>query len=276
MITFSMFADEIGPDLDLQMDTCEAHGIRCIDVRGIDGINVSKMTLPQVAEYRKRMLDRGFSVPCIGSPLGKISMDDDFDEHLELLKHCGLLAHAFGTDRIRVFSFYPSEGKDILDQRGEVMDRLATMLAVAERDDLVLYHENESAIYGAKPDQIKDLFATLDSDRLKGVFDPANFVVEGLAPYDQAWQAGLAELTDWFHVKDRDTRAGTYVPAGDGDGQFAELCDDLKRRDWSGVMTLEPHMAAGGQFSGFTGPDLFARAADGLKRVCDRAGLEYR
>ncbi len=109
MITFSAFADEIGPDLDLQMDTCEANGVKCIDVRGIDGINVSSMTLAQAGEYMKRLGDRGFGVPCIGSPIGKIKISDDFEEHLDLLKHTCDVARTFGTDRIRMFS---EEGRD--------------------------------------------------------------------------------------------------------------------------------------------------------------------
>ncbi len=146
MITFSAFADEIGSDLDLQMDTCEANGVKCIDVRGIDNINCSKMTLAQVAEYSGRLADRDFAVPCLGSPIGKITMDDDFDEHLELLKHCCDVAGGFGTRVIRIFSFYASKGKAIADQRSAVMDHMAAMVKVAEQMDAILLHENENGI----------------------------------------------------------------------------------------------------------------------------------
>jgi len=275
MITFSAFADEIGKDLDLQMDVCQANGVRCIDVRGIDGLNVSKMTVAQAAEYGKRMDGRGFSVPCIGSPIGKISIDDDFQEHLDLLKHCFDVARAFGADRVRVFSFYASKGRKIADQRQAVIDRMAAMVGAAEAAGAVLYHENESAIYGATPEGVKDLFATIRSASFKGIFDPANFVTEGVAPYDAAWSQGLAELTDYFHIKDKLPHQGTCVPAGQGAGQIAAIFADLKRRGWSGYMALEPHMAAAGRFSGFTGPDLFAQAADGLKKACRDAGLSY-
>jgi len=278
MITISAFADEIGPELKLQMDTCEAHGVKCIDVRGIDGTNVSAMTVPQVAEYKRRLDDRGFAVPFIGSPLGKISIDDDFQAHLELLKHCCDVAKAFGTSRIRIFSFYPSRGRKVSDpdQRGEVMARLEGMVKIAERAEVVLYHENESAIYGSTPAGVKDIFATIGSKHLKGIFDPANFVTEGVRAFDDAWRAGLADLTDAFHIKDKVPGAGTCVPAGKGEGQIAEIFADLKVRDWSGYMTLEPHMAAAGQFSGFTGPELFGEAARGLKALCSRAGLAYQ
>ena len=276
MITISAFADEIGPDLKLQMDTCRASGVKCIDVRAIDDKNVSQMTVPEASEYKRRLDDRGFTVPCIGSPIGKIRMDEDFDAHLELLRHCGAVATAFGTNLIRVFSFYASRGANIADEREAVMDRLGAMVRVAESDDLILMLENEKRIYGAKPEGTRDILTTIRSDRLKGIFDPANYVEEGVAPYDDGWAAGLDELTDYFHIKDILTGAETCVPAGEGHGQLPQIFADLKARDWCGYMALEPHMAASGQFSGFTGPDLFARAAAAMKGLCERVGLAYQ
>jgi len=276
MITLSAFADEIGPELDLQMDTCEANGVHCIDVRGIDGVNVARMTLAQAEAYARRLAARGFTVPCIGSPIGKIRIGDDFQAHLERLKHCCDVARAFGTRRIRIFSFYPPAGGDIRAHRAQVMDQMAAMLQVAEQADAVLFHENEKAIYGATPDGVLDLFATLSSDRLRGIFDPSNYVEEGVRPYDEGWREGLAERTHFFHVKDKVHGQPASVPAGQGEGQFREIFADLKVRAWSGYATLEPHLKAAGQFAGFTGPDLFQKAADGLKAVCDEAGIPYQ
>ncbi len=276
MITFSAFADEIGDDLKLQMDTCESCGVKCIDVRGIDGKNVSGMSIAEAGEYNKQLEDRGFSVPCIGSPIGKIRMDEDFDAHLELLKHCFDVGKAFGTDRIRIFSFYASEGKNITDERDGVMERMRAMVQAAESADFLLLHENEHAIYGAKPDGIKDLFATIQSDHFKGIFDPANFVVEGIPAYDECWTQGLGELTFQLHVKDKRPDDEACVPAGEGNGQFREIFADLKKREWSGYATLEPHLAAAGQFGGVTGAELFPKAVDALRALCEEAGLAYQ
>ncbi|MFW6132593.1 MAG: sugar phosphate isomerase/epimerase family protein [Planctomycetota bacterium] len=276
MITFSAFADEIADDLDTQMDVCAAEGVKCIDVRGVDGTNVSKLSVEQAREYRKRLDDRGFRVPCIGSPIGKIRISDDFEAHLDMLKHCCDVARAFGTQRIRVFSFYPSEGAEIADQRDAVIERMGRMIDVAADADVLLMHENEKAIYGAKPDRVKDLFETLSSARLQGIFDPANYVEEGVAPYDDAWTQGLDTLTQYFHVKDKDPDGDVCVPAGQGRGQFDRIFADLRTRDWDGFATLEPHLAAAGQFAGHTGPDLFAEAVAALRAVCDRAGLKYQ
>lgn len=276
MITFSAFADEIAPDLKTQMEVCEENGIRCIDVRGLDGKNVSQLTAAEAGEYFRQMTGRGFSVPCIGSPIGKITMDDDFRKHLDLLKNCCDVARAFGTNRIRVFSFYPSPGKNISDQRTAVMDRMAKMVELAAANEIVLYHENEKAIYGAKPAGVKDLFATIRAKNFKGIFDPANYVEEGLCPYDDGWTKGLAELTDYMHIKDKNREAEVCTPAGTGQGQFREILADLKKRNWGGFMTLEPHLAVAGQFQGFTGGQLFGVAVRAIRQLCDEAGLRYQ
>lgn len=276
MITISAFADEIAPDLRTQMDTCRANGITHIDVRAIDGKNVSEMTAEEARRYRRQMDGEGFTVPCIGSPVGKIRMDEDFEAHLELLRHCCDLAEAFGTQLIRVFSFYPSPGRKIADERPAVFDRLWAMVRVAEQAGGTLMLENEKGIYSATPAGVLDIFTTIRSPHLKCIFDPANFVEEGFAPYDDAWRAGLDELTAYFHIKDKVPGASACVPAGQGRGQIPEIFTDLRTRQWSGVMALEPHLKAAGQFTGFTGPDLFAKAADALKRLCAHMGMACR
>jgi sugar phosphate isomerase/epimerase len=275
MATFSAFADEIAPDLTTQMDVCESFGIRCIDVRGIDDTNVSAFTVAQAGEYARQMADRGFSVPCIGSPIGKIRIDEDLDAHLDLLKHCFEVASAFDCRRIRIFSYYGPEGGSIADCRGQVMDQMAKMVAAAEAAGMVLLHENESAIYGEGPDGVKDLFATITSESFQGIFDPANFVAHDIRPYDDAWTQGLAELTQYFHIKDKAPGEKACCPAGEGAGQFREILADAVARGYDGYMTLEPHLAQAGQFKGFTGPELFAKAVAGLQNVCDEVGMAY-
>ena len=276
MFTLSAFADEIGPDIKQQMDVCESHGIKCIDVRSIDGNNVSVFTPAMAKEYKKQMDDRGFTVPCIGSPIGKIRLDEDFGTHLDLLKHCCHIAKEFGAPLVRIFSFYPAEGTKIADQRAEVMERLQAMVEVAEETNIVLMHENEKQIYGSKPDAVKDIFTTVKSESLKSIFDPANFVEEGIAPYDDAWCKGLAELTDYLHVKDKDLEADACVPAGEGNGQCKEIFLDLKKRGWVGYAAIEPHLCFASKYTGFSGPELFGKAVNGLKSLCDRLGIEYR
>ncbi len=278
MAIISAFADEIDQSLAVQMDVCEQHGIRHIDVRSIDGTNVSAMTDEQVRTHKKQMDDRGFAVPCIGSPLGKIKIDGDLQAHLDLTKRCCEVAHGFDSKYIRIFSFYgPSTGGSVMDHRAKVMEMLAKMVAIGQDAGVVMLHENEKGIYGAGPEGVKDIFATVGSDSFQGIFDPSNYIEEGIDPLADGWQQGLAELTHYFHIKDKARREDkTCVPAGEGSGHIPEILADAKARGFDGYLTLEPHMSNAGQFAGFSGPDKFARAVAGLKGICDQVGLRYQ
>ena len=92
------------------------------------------------------------------------------------------------------------------------------------------------------------------------------------SPFDEGWRQGLAETSTWIHVKDKRLGEEGYVTAGAGDGQFPELLADVKaRRDWSGVVAVEPHLA-----KGVSGPKLFGEAVSAIKSLLDQAKLAYR
>lgn len=276
MAIISAFADEIDPKLEIQMDVCQSHGIRHIDLRSIDSVNVSKFTDKQAKDYRKQMNGRGFSVPCIGSPLGKIRIDEDLPAHLDLTKRCCELARMYDAPYVRIFSFYGPQGGQIADHRGKVMEMLNAMAEIAADADVILLHENEKAIYGAKPEGVKDIFATIRSPHFQGIFDPANFLEENVTPLE-AWKDGLAELTQYFHIKDKvKVEDHTCVPAGEGSGRVGEILADAKARGYDGYLTLEPHMQQAGQFAGFTGPERFDRAVAGLKKICEQIGMNWQ
>ena len=93
MFTISAFADEIDMDLTVQMDVLDKYGIRYIEMRGVNGKNLSDCT-PQEAKDIKRQLDaRGFRLSAVGSPIGKIGISDDFEPHLEQFKRVLDIAH---------------------------------------------------------------------------------------------------------------------------------------------------------------------------------------
>lgn len=275
MITISVFADEIAADLDVQMDTMARHGVRHIDVRGIDNINVSAMTIEQAKTYHSRLDARGIAVASLGSPIGKIRIDEPFAPHLELLRHTCDVARALGTRQIRVFSFYPPREQDIRDHRDAVMDRLVQMAQLAAREDVMLWCENERGIYGQTIEGGLDIFRTVRSPSMGCLFDPANYVYDAIDPLE-AWNSGLGDLTGYFHIKDKHPDQPHCCAAGTGHGKIPQILADCKRRGWAGVMTIEPHMTKAAQFSGFAGPELTGQAIEALKGLLTQAGLGYQ
>ena len=85
--TLSAFADEIDSDLKVQMEVLDQHGIKFIEMRGVNGQNLTSCTLDQVREIKKQLDERGFRLSAVGSPVGKIKITDEFEPHLELFRH---------------------------------------------------------------------------------------------------------------------------------------------------------------------------------------------
>jgi len=272
MVNLSGFADEIGPDLELQIETLAGEGLRFLELRGVWGKNVLDFTDTERRDIKKRLTDAGLGVSAIGSPIGKVRIDEPWKDHVERFKIALDTAEFFEAPYIRLFSYYPPKGGAIAPHRAEVIRRLNEQVQIAKGRRARLLHENEKDIYGEKTDGCLDIARSVPGMGL--IFDPANFVQAGIRP-PEAWRV-LRDHVVYFHIKDALLAGGNVVPPGEGDGGIPEILRDaLVTRRFQGFLSLEPHLAAAGQFSGFSGPDLYKKAVQCLKRILDGLGAEY-
>ena len=278
MFTLSAFADEIDPDPHRQIDVLKQCGIRHIELRSIHKTNVLDLTDLQVSEFKALLDKNGFRLSAIGSPIGKIKIDEPFAPHLERFKRAIHLCKVFGTPNIRVLSYYLTEGGDWDDWRREVLDRMWEKCKLAARSGVRLLHENEHRIYGDSPERVKDLMETVreqaDGPTLAAVYDPANYVFCGYDPW-QGWQL-TKEWTVHFHIKDWIKGEQHGRPAGEGQGRIGEVMAEAVQRRYEGFATLEPHLLGGGPTGGVTGPELFPKAAAAFKKALDQVGASYQ
>ena len=268
MLQLCAFADEISPDIGEQIRVCRACGVGRVELRSVDNVNVLDLDRAKRARVREALDDAGMSVACVGSPIGKVKVDEPWGPYFERFKVAVEAAEFFEARMIRVFSYYPVEdGADVRRHRDEVMRRMRAKVEYVKDRDGVLVHENESRIFGERGAACLDLMRTIDSPKLRSAFDFANFIVgPGERPRDN-WPL-LKPYTAHFHVKDARLRDRKIVPAGEGDGDIGPVLADAYRSGYRGLLSLEPHLAAAGQFSGFTGPQLFTRAVEALRDVC--------
>ncbi len=230
------FADEASPMIAGQIAAMRRNGLQGLEIRNVDGANVSDITVEKAREVRRRLEDEGLYVWAVGSPIGKIAVDGDHAAHEEKLRHTLAVAEALGTGRIRMFSYYIPRGDDPALWRGAVIDRLGAMLEMAEDAGIDLCHENEKGIYGDNAARCRDLLDAFPA--LKGVFDPANFVQCGQDTLE-AWQL-LAGRIDYLHIKDA-LADGTVVPAGCGTGHLADILRAYLAQGGR-AMAVEPHL----------------------------------
>jgi len=243
-IIFSGFSDEACPGFEEQLQFVSSLGVKYIEVRGVDGKNVSELT-EEEAIACKALLDKyGVGISSIGSPIGKIKITDDFEPHFEVYKNVVRTAKIFGTRNIRMFSFYMEDGQQET-HRDEVLARLKAFLDYAREQDMVLLHENEKGIYGDNAARCLDLMEELYCDNFKAVFDFANFIQVGQETLP-AWDM-LKKYTHYIHIKD--AVGQKVVPPGYGDGHLKEILADLISSGYQGFLSLEPHLS---DFVGFS------------------------
>ena len=235
----SAFADEYSPSFDEQLEGLKKNGVGFMEIRGVDGKNISDLTEDEMKAVREKLDNAGIGISSIGSPIGKIKTSDPFEPHLDKLRNCIRAAKILGTKNIRIFSFYMPEGVTREEARPEVMKRLAVMLEIAKAEGITLCHENEKGIYGDSPETCLDIQKEFGGE-IKLIFDPANFIECGYEPYPHGFEL-LGDRIYYMHIKDADENH-KIAPAGKGIGRIPDIIRELDKREGKLFLTVEPHL----------------------------------
>jgi sugar phosphate isomerase/epimerase len=273
--TLSGFADEISPDLDEQCRVMVQLGFGYVEFRSAWETNVLELDDRGLDRVSTTLEEHGLRVSSIGSPIGKIGVQDDFDEHLRLFDRALHVAAVLAAPYIRLFSFFLPPDDDPATHRDEVLRRMAALAVRAEGHEVVLLHENEKHIYGDSPQRCLNIVRGVGSAQLKLAWDAANFVQCGFHPHTDGYSA-LRPYLEYMQIKDALLASGEMVPAGEGDGEIRETLRALHADGFTGFFSLEPHLATAGSFGGFSGPDLFSAAHQAFTGLLLAEGIEYR
>lgn len=259
----SAFADEISLDLQEEMNILEQCDIHYIEMRNVGDRCIIDYQDNDISDIKKQLDQRGFRLSAIGSPIGKISIEDDFKPHLDRFKRTMEVAHMLETPYIRMFSFFIPKGSDPYDYKEEVMERWTAFVTVAQDQGLILLHENEKEIYGDIPERCVDIIQTMNVPFVKATFDPANFVQCDVETYPHAFDL-LKDHIAYMHIKDALYKDHSVVPAGQGDGRIRDILRELDQAGYEGFVSIEPHLnnsLPGG------GPENFKKAYGALMDI---------
>jgi sugar phosphate isomerase/epimerase len=274
MWTLSGFVDEISDDFSEQCKVAAGLGLRYVEVRSAWGTNILDLDDAQLATVRETLAEHGLKVSSIGSPIGKISIDDPFDPHLERMLHAVDVAGTLEAPYIRLFSFFIPEGTDPDSRRVEVLSRMSALADAAVDSDVILVHENEKEIYGDIPRRCLDIVTSVSSPKLELAWDPANFVQVGVRPFTEGYTM-LRPHIGYIQIKDALLADGTVVVAGAGDGELVETIRALRADGFEGFFSLEPHLGEYTEFGALSGPELFTKAWKAFTDILTSEGIQY-
>lgn len=237
------FADEIDNSLEKQMETLKELGVKYIEMRGVNGKNLSDYEPEDTVAIKKTLDENGFKLSAVGSPIGKIGINDDFEPHFEKFKKVVEIAKIMETKYIRMFSFFIDKNDNPADYREKVLAYWKRFADYAAENGIMLLHENEKGIYGDNAERCKDILDSCDSSVVRGIFDPANFVqckVDTKAAFEL-----LRGDVVYMHIKDALMENGKVVPSGQGDGNLEFILKSLCDSGYEGFLSLEPHLETG-------------------------------
>ncbi len=135
-IIISGFADEISAQLDEQLKVVTDLGMNYISLRAADGKGIAEYTVDEVREkILPRLNSAGVKVSSLGSPIGKVDVEDEegFQKQLGQLDTLCQICKLLDCRYIRMFSFYIPKGKEPDSYREVVLEKLKQFAAIAEK-----------------------------------------------------------------------------------------------------------------------------------------------
>ena len=102
MWTLSGFSDEISPDLEEQCALVRKLGMTHLEFRSAWGTNVLDLDSTQLAKAKATSTLTVCRSPASARRSAEISIDEDFDTHLDRDRHAVDIAHHFGALYIQI------------------------------------------------------------------------------------------------------------------------------------------------------------------------------
>ena len=254
----AVITDEISQEFEHALDVMLEYDVRHAELRGLWGTNIADLDSAQVDRAKNALKTRGMSVCCLSTPVFKCDLEADagsiegpmhlarargIGEQNELLRRCAGLAHQFGTDLIRVFSFW-RKGNLTAEIEARIVDAFGEPLQIAAEEGVTLLLENEHACFIGTGAEAGRVLSAVDSPRLRSCWDPGNAHIAGETPYPDGFEA-IKPYLRHVHVKDGiiDPADGSHrwTVVGEGDIDYTGQFDALRRGGYAGFISLETH-----------------------------------
>ena len=201
------------------------------------GKAIEDLSDDEVAETRRILAEHGMRVGMVLSPVGKCDITDDVTvaKHGDILKRTIRLAHALGTDTIRVFPFRPPEPTPFADSqfdeyRDRVAERWTPWARMAGEEGVSLCFEWVGTTLVLTAEQMRRVVDDLGAPEHVGV----------IWEIDVSAQAGESPEAGYPHIRGliRDTHIKRFDGGATRD-EYATAVRLLADDGYAGALTVE-------------------------------------
>ena len=276
MFKLAVISDEVSQDFQTVVNVSAEYKLNGVEIRSVWDKPPQDLSKEDMARMKSILEEAGLEVAGIASPFFKCEIDNKQErrEHLEILKKCIQMAHFFGTNIVRGFTFWNTGRTEAVWDR--ILEYYREPVRIIESEGVFIGVENESSTSVATARLLEKFLADVGSPNVKAIWDAANeaHAEEGETPYPDAFNRVKANMIH-CHAKDAAPDADgkiESVPVGTGiidwKGQIKELLDS----GYKGYLSLETHWRPKKSLSedllNRPGGSAFSEAGEEASRVC--------
>jgi len=237
--------DEVSQDVSRVVQFARDFGAAALEIRSIEDVPVEKISVAHAKILQQIFSDNGLSVCSVASPVFKCRFDSEQEirQHLDYLRYVSELAHIWGTNLIRVFTFWRESVQGDLEA---VVEKFYPAVAVAQTEDVILGVENEDSTFVGSGQELGKFLRLVNRSEVRAIWDPQNafYRTRGKESAVEGYEA-VKPFVVHVHVKDADfsPETGEPIAAELGKGRVDWLAQlrALQADGYTGVFSLETH-----------------------------------
>lgn len=242
MFKLAVFTDEITQDFARAVEVARQFELDGVEVRSVWNKPPQDLDQDDRRKMKEILEEAGLVVCSIASPFFKCELDseEEYRQHLEILRRCIDLGHYFGCDIVRGFTFW--RRGDLEEAWPRILERYQEPVKILEAEGATLAVENESSCYVGNGKDTARFVEEVGSPRVRACWDPCNELYDPWGsdrPYPDGYQA-IKPYMVHMHIKDAVPGEGCCA-VGEGvidyHGQFRALIED----GYEGFASLETH-----------------------------------
>jgi sugar phosphate isomerase/epimerase len=276
----AVISDGLSPDFEAALKILKSYKVPWVEIRSVWG-KYNTEASPEQIQRIKRLLEQ-YEIRCsqVDTALFKCTLPGTdplnvnpptfypFSEQMDLLKRASDRAHAWGTNQLRIFTFWRvAEPENIY---GRVSEEVQKAAELAKAAGIRLAIENEDATNVGTARELATMLATLPSN-VGANYDIGNGLSLGEVPYPDGYKA-LDPKRIWnLHLKGVQCAAGfkdcQETLADQGQIDLKGQLQALLRDGYQGTLSLECEFKA----AGFSQTETTKRSLEGLLKVMSTA-----
>lgn len=272
----SIITDEVSQDLEKVARFAQRFNLEALELRTIWNKQPHQL-LKEVRKIKEVLNKYDLQVSAIASPFFKcdINREEEYRQHINILKRCIELAKSLDTNIVRGFTFWRIGKYEEYENR--ILELFNKPLEIVESEGVILAIENEPATFVTNGKLLARFLRGIKSRNVKALWDPGNDIWDpyGEIPYPE----GYNYVKEWIvhvHLKDAKRRNDEVEPVAFGEGEvdYIGQLKALKKSGYKGYLSMETHWRPGRQLEEELlvkpGGAAFSEAGEEASEICMR------